>query len=573
MKKKRITHLFVLAVAILLGIAAYRDLNHSGTAPDYDDPESLWALAERTEKYIIQTNPDKDSPARKEAMKALEDIARLVISNDEKARLIRERFPEESFWTNDMKDLLKKAEAGDAESQYLLGCFYARKQPFRLRDTGIDLKRGRCIMKSEALAGKWFRKAAMQGHAAAQYRLGFCYRNNADHPPILMHNKHFILPPDQDDFPAGHPAGKNMATLPDKVVEQMKLEANDWLVKAAENGDFDAMFYALFTGLADRSPDLSAKKEQLRESVLSTLLDAAGRGDMHAALAAANFGYALELSDSSRVEWCRKAVELGSVTGMAHYANALERNMAGNTDAADAETVKQLRRKAFDTAMKQLDEGNAESLSELFREAVFLPHLEDYLGGEDQTDFVNRLTPRVLELMEHGDYEFAPVIIAGLYYSPFGDKPEFPDLNHKTINRRFGELGAFLNQFFAAMAKANGTPEEKAEMLGQFRKLAGLGYPDAQDFLGFLLVEGSDVPRDKPEGVKWLRKAAEQRDYEAMGLLFKYLKSGDAPKNFFEAAGWGLKGYAYMHGYDSILEYLYNDIIDSGKQFRQNLQK
>ena len=567
MKKKRIILLIALAVAVLLGIAAYRDLNDSGTAPDYDDPESLWALAERTEKYIIQANPDKESPARKEAMKALEDIARLDVSYDEKARLIRERFPEESFWNDDMKDMLKRAEAGDADAQYQLGCFYTWKQPFRLRDTGIDLGRGRCIMKSEALAGKWFRKAAMQGHAAAQYRLGWCYLHNADHPPVLeIGSKSFIPRPDEDAFPPGHPASKNMATLSNKAVEQIKLEANGWLVKAAENGDYDAMFYALFTGLADRSPELSAKKEQLRESVLAALLEAAGRGDMHAALAAANFGYGLELSDSSGVEWCRKAVELGSVTGMAHYANALERNMAGNADAADAETVKQWRQKAFDTAMKQLDEGNAEDLNELFKEAAFLPHLEDYLGGEDQADFVNRLTPRVLELMEHGDYEFAPVIIASLFYCSFGDKPEFPDLNRKTINRRFGELGSFHDQFYAAMAKGKGTPEEKAEMLGQFRKLAGLGYPAAQDFLGFLLVDGSHIPRDKPEGVKWLRKAAEQRDYEAMGFLCQSLRSGDPPKNWFEAVGWGLKGYAYMHGYDSVLEYLYNDVTESRKR-------
>ena len=536
-------------------------------------------LAERTEKYIVQANPDRESPARKEAMKALEDIAALEVSCDEKARLIRERFPEKSFWTDDMKDLLKQAEAGDAEAQYLLGCFYTWKQPFRLRDTGIDLGRGRCIMKSEALAGKWFRKAAMQGHAAAQYRLGWCYLNNADHLPILELDNHFFIPrPGDDVFPPGHPASKNMATLSDNVVEQIKLEATGWLVKAAENGDFDAMFYALFTGLADRSPELSAKKEQLRESVLAALLEAAGHGDMHAALAAANFGYGLELSDSSGVEWCRKAVELGSVTGMAHYANALERNMAGNEDAADAETVKQWRQKAFDTAMKQLDEGNAAGLDELFRDRhrarTYLPDPEAFLGGEDTAEFVNRIMPRLWELIERGDYEFAPEVIRRLHRS-FEGKPGFANLDRVTLNGRFAELGFFHNQLGWAMAllKNTRTPEEQAEGLRLLRKLAGLGYGEAQDILGFTLIayEETDIPHDKPEGVKWLRMAAEQEDYEAMILLYRPLMSGDAPTNCFEAVGWALEGRAHQLGYDTFVEWCYDFLTEPFRRIRRRL--
>ena len=57
-----------------------------------------------------------------------------------------------------------------------------------------------------------------------------------------------------------------------------------------------------------------------------------------------------------------------------------------------------------------------------------------------------------------------------------------------------------------------------------------------------------------------------------MGILFQSLMSGDAPKNWFEAADWGLKADTYRHGYDSVLEYLYNDIIlssiEDGKRIR-----
>ena len=91
---------------------------------DYDDPEPLLFLAVRTQQYIWRAYPDRDSAARKEALQALEEIALLDVSEYEKKRLLRERFPEESFWTDDVRDLQKQAESGDPEAQFQLGCLY-----------------------------------------------------------------------------------------------------------------------------------------------------------------------------------------------------------------------------------------------------------------------------------------------------------------------------------------------------------------------------------------------------------------------------------------------------------------
>ena len=98
----------VICVLLIAGLAALSVATRSEPVYDYDDPEPLWELAERTERYIIQST-DKGSFARNEALKALEDIALLEVPEDEKARLIRERFPEESFWTDDLKEVLKRA--------------------------------------------------------------------------------------------------------------------------------------------------------------------------------------------------------------------------------------------------------------------------------------------------------------------------------------------------------------------------------------------------------------------------------------------------------------------------------
>ena len=263
---------------------------------------------------------------------------------------------------------------------------------------------------------------------------------------------------------------------------------------------------------------------------------------------------------------------------MIAYASELERRMDDDADTATAETVKQWRQKAFDTAMKQLDEGNASGLDELFRDRhrtrTYLPDPEAYLGGETTADFVNRIMPPLWELIELGDYEIAPGVIRRLHRS-FEGKPGFADLGRVTVNGRFAELGFFHHQLGWAMAQVKNThtPEEQAEGLRLLRKLAGLGYGEAQDILGFVLIayDETDIPHDKPEGVKWLRKAAEQEDYEAMILLFRPLTSGGAPTNYFEAAGWALEGRAHQLGYDSFLEYWYNVLAEPFRRIRRRM--
>ena len=186
---------------------------------DYDDPEPLMFLAERTQQYIWRAYPDKDSDARKEALQALEDIALLEVSEYEKKRLLRERFPEESFWTDDVKELQKQAESGDAEAQFQLGCLYygselgVEPDELKFLDMEIDEARGRCIEKSEYMSVKWFRRAALQGHSKAQNALAQSYLSGS------------------------HPVVGHRAFLTERTKEMMFEEIRKWCRKAAANGD------------------------------------------------------------------------------------------------------------------------------------------------------------------------------------------------------------------------------------------------------------------------------------------------------------------------------------------------
>ena len=62
----------------------------------------------------------------------------------------------------DFSVTLKKAQAGDIQAKFDLGCMYGT---------------GNGVERNEKKAAMWFRNAAELGHAAAQYHLGACYEN------------------------------------------------------------------------------------------------------------------------------------------------------------------------------------------------------------------------------------------------------------------------------------------------------------------------------------------------------------------------------------------------------------
>jgi TPR repeat protein len=96
-----------------------------------------------------------------------------------------------------LADIRAKAEKGDAQSQYELGCAFSfghlevtKDEPEAVKwyrkaaeqnytqaqyNLGVCYARGQGVAKDEAEAVKWFRKAAEQNNALAQYNLGVRY--------------------------------------------------------------------------------------------------------------------------------------------------------------------------------------------------------------------------------------------------------------------------------------------------------------------------------------------------------------------------------------------------------------
>ena len=270
------------------------------------------------------------------------------------------------------------------------------------------------------------------------------------------------------------------------------------------------------------------------------------------------------------VEWYRRAAEHGSVKGMVWYVyyheKEMERAMADD-DTGPAPVDWEWRRKAFDIAMKRLDEGSAEELYDALN-SFCLAHLEEFTGDESEADFITRLIPRLLDLVErHGDYEFANRII-GHILSSFHGKG-IPGVDRETITRQRAELGMYFRQIELVRFLQSGSAADQAEALRLLRKLAGFGYEDAQYILALCYLEGRcGLPENKAEAVKWLRKAAEQRCGSAMDELSSCLLSGEEPTSWTESMYWGLR-YTAFPEYDSFPEYLINRIRVELKEIRR----
>ena len=515
---------------------------------DYDDPEPLLFLGQRTQQYIWRAYP-KDSAERKEALQALEDIALLDVSDLEKKRLLRERFPEESFWTDDIKALQKQAESGNAEAQFQLGCLYYGSElgmePNELKflDMEIDEERGRCIVKSGYMAVKWFRRAALQGHAKAQNALAQSYLNGS------------------------HPVAGDRVFLTNKTREMISGEVKKWCRMAVANGD-------PFVMLKDfDSPETSADvRRKRKDEAIDILRKAARQGNVKAMLAAASEMRYIgdERQREEAEEWYRQAAELGSVKAMIEYVDLCEwkewkrrrEEFMAKLEASEengeeyeeeengltTEEVERWRRKAFDEAMKHLDEGSTEDLYlwthniSINIEPGYFPlkaYLDDYLGEENTAAFLERTVQRLYDLLEQDNREvyYIGLIIARIH-------EQFEDLEIFQSDRppqvRYAEAGVPLYQSVVAirMLKGNGVPENKPEAIKRLRIGAGFCSMPEELYLGECYLNGDGVPQDTAEGVKWLRKAALQGSGDAMWLLRNHYRES---WNLYPALKWTIR--------------------------------
>ena len=507
-KKRKIILLIVSAVLLVFVSYAVTIAAMLHLEADYDDPESLFNVAEKAEYYLVLTHPDKDSPELQAALKELNDIAFLDISDKKKIKLIRARFPEESFWPDELKALLRSAESGDKDAQYRLGCLYSDNGPLKA-SAGRELMRH--VINSEILAGKWFRKAALQGHADAQYRLAECYES-------------------------WHPVIKGKARWSLRTKEHAVAELDQWMSAAAENGN---MYAARSLRYADTSSD-SWKQAGRR------IREAAEQGD----------AVALESDLISHTPECLlKNAENGSVFAMCNYAKLCERGIEDwveNETTSEYEKVvirepdedeaKRWKRKAFDTAMEHLENnGDPQDLYTFVREFSRFRTSTDFIKGiideEEMPAFADHVMDALWKADQHNILTFSLLNTLHQTFQKKGLETEDDAAFYRKLVKHCGLFSLQL-ELATILLDASRTEADKAEAVGLLRKLAVLGEPHARQMLGQCYLDGTGVPKDKAEAVKWLRLAAKQRNVDAMRSLADCLKAPGDPHDEKEAADW-----------------------------------
>jgi TPR repeat protein len=125
------------------------------------------------------------------------------------------------------QELQAKAEEGDPQSQFEVACAYYSGQ--------------RGVTRNEVEAVKWYRKAAEQNYASAQYNLGFCYERGIGVTEDLVEAvKWYRKASDQNLAAAQHSLGGCYAK--GRGVAKDETEGVKWYTKAAQQGNLLAQW-------------------------------------------------------------------------------------------------------------------------------------------------------------------------------------------------------------------------------------------------------------------------------------------------------------------------------------------
>jgi TPR repeat protein len=253
-----------------------------------------------------------------------------------------------------------------------------------------------------------------------------------------------------------------------------------------------------------------------------------------------------------------KNAERGNVFAMCELSNLYEYGFEdgiGTNFPKDEDKAKQWQWKAFDTALKHLEEGDGTDFDTYFRRfgaGKGVRVFSDYEEAE-KTALAKRILDALLN--EKQDRNCSLALYAGL-------RMAFEEEGFIEKQDREAFLRDLAKQYVYEMALADYLLEdgrneaEKAEGAEILRICAGMGDDDARLELAKLYLDGEGVKEDKAEAVRWLRLAAGQRNLEAMFLLSVVLRTPDRPHSRIEADEWEWK--AEKDGeFDSRPEYWY----------------
>lgn len=425
----------------------------------------------------------------------------------------------------ELAELKGKAGKGDAESQFQLGYYY--------------------LGKDHKEAGVWYRKAADQGLAKAQYQMGRLNDQWIDDESPAEAKRWWLLAAAQ-----GNPDACSSLALAvlrearrallkgNKLLhKELRDQAIQWYIKAGEAGDRGSQFE--LGEMYNRMNDFGSSSKTWSygitdadcdfESAMKWYLKAAKSkyphpGAMYRIGMLYLEGKGVPQNTQTAIMW----LELGAKGGAGWASEALaELYRTGKATQKNTAMALQL-------LNKEAERGSYEAHREL--------GMMYYHGEEVPRDFA--LAFKHLSAIAEtptGTNEQQIYNILGHMYEEGKVTPQ--DLGKAFKYHMIGAKAGFATgQFSVGFAYhwGRGTQINYTEAVKWYRLAADNGLPQAQSNLAAILMHGmGEVPADHIEGFKWFKKAAVTgHERSQMGVAIAYYTGRGAPKDYVEAYAW-----------------------------------
>ena len=330
----------------------------------------------------------------------------------------------------------------------------------------------------DVAAVEWYRKAADQGFAEAQFNLGKMYS-------------------------AGLGVGRN------------KKEAENWYRKAADQGFADAQCSLGEMLDASRSCKFSQEAvEWYRKAAEQGLADAQfNLGKMYAS------GSGVSKNEKEAVHWFRKSAEQGFADAQFSFGMTLYNGRGGDQDHQEAA-------KWFRKAAEQGIAEAQNNLGAMYGEGLGV--------GKDQKEAANWYRKAAEQGIAVAQFNLGAMYEQGVGVDK--DEKEAVKWYRKSAEQGFADAQFNLGVMYE---EGVGVGKDEKEAVKWYRKAADQGLAEAQCNLGVMYDDGLGVGKDKKEAVNWYRKSAEQGVAQAQfNLAVMYENGLGVGKDKKEAVNW-----------------------------------
>ena len=398
--------------------------------------------------------------------------------------------------------LRKAAEQNLAEAQIALGLYYLDAY-----ETEAE------VNVTEAV--KWVRKAAEQDLAEAQWFLGKCYEAGIGVPE--NENTAFNWykkAAEQDLAVAQYELGE--CYLNGTGVTENQGEAVKWYRKAAEQDYSDAqnaLGFCYANGFGVTENEFTA---------FSWYKKAADQGDADAQFALGNCyfsGIGVNKNETEAVKWYRKAAEQGVAIVQYLLGNCYFNGIGVNED--ETEAVRWYRKAAEqEVAEAQLVLGSC------YMQGIGVP--------ENPGEAIKWIHNAAEQELAEAQFAMGECYMGGTGVSE--DQAEAVKWYRKAADQDYAEA-----QITLGVCYMNGLGVAKNEYtaFSWYKKAAEQGLAEAQFAIGECYISGTGVAENKTEAIKWYRKAAEQDLAEAqLATGICYENGLGTSKNITEAVKW-----------------------------------